>query len=80
MIDTHLFTELGRLDRADKLRIMQFLVIELEKEEGSLLKPNGQYPIWSPYNSYEAAGALLDLLNNDKPGPSHACKERRSLC
>ena len=72
MIDTHLFTELSQLDRADKLRVMQFLVIELAKEEGSLLKPNAQYPIWSPYNSYEAAGTLLNLLNKDKPEQPHA--------
>lgn len=64
MFDTRLFTELSQLDRADKLRIMQFLVIELAKEEGVYLKPNAQYPIWSPYNSYEAADTLLNLLNN----------------
>jgi len=71
MFDTHLFTELSQLDRADKLRIMQFLIIELAKEEGSLLKNNAQYPVWSPYNSYEAAGTLLNLLNNDKSKHSH---------
>jgi hypothetical protein len=71
MFDTHLFTELSQLDRADKLRIMQFLIIELAKEEGSLLKNNAQYPVWSPYNSYEAAGTLLNLLNNDKSKQSH---------
>ncbi len=72
MLDSHLFTELTQLDRADKLRVMQFLVVELAKEEGLLLKPNAQYPIWSPYNSYEAAATLLNLLKNDKPKQSHA--------
>ena len=72
MIDTHLFAELTQLDRADKLRIMQFLVIELAKEEGSLLKPDAQYPIWSPYNSYEAAGSLLKMMNDDKPEKPYA--------
>ena len=72
MVDSHLFQELSQLDRADKLRIMQFLVLELSKEEGSLLKPNAQYPIWSPYNSYEAAGTLLNLLKKDKPEQPHA--------
>ena len=71
MIDSHLFQELGQLNRADKLRIMQFLVIELSKEEGTLLKQSGQYPVWSPYNSYEAAGSLLNLLNNYKLEQSH---------
>jgi hypothetical protein len=72
MIDTYLFSKLSQLDRADKLRIMQFLVIELEKEEGSLLKAGAEYPVWSPYNSYEAANTLLNLLNDDKPKQSHA--------
>lgn len=72
MIETHLFTELSQLNRADKLRIMQFLVIELSKEEGSLLKQDAQYPIWSPYNSYEAADSLLRLLNDDKPEKPYA--------
>ena len=72
MIDSHLFSELSQLDRADKLRVMQFLVAELAKDEGVLLKPNAEYPIWSPYNSYEAAGTLLNLLNKDKPEGHHA--------
>ena len=72
MIDSHLFQELSQLDRADKLRIMQFLVIELAKEEGALLKPNAQYPIWFPYNSYEAAGSLMKMLNDDKSEKPYA--------
>lgn len=72
MIDSDLFQELSRLDRADKLRIMQFLVIELAKEEGTLLKSNAQYPIWSPFNSYEAADSLIRMLNDDKPEKPYA--------
>ena len=29
--------------------------------------PGAQYPIWSPYNSYEAADILLKLLKEGKP-------------
>ena len=72
MIDSHLFSELSQLDRADKLRVMQFLINELAKDEGVLLKPNAEYPIWSPYNSYNAAGTLLKLLNKDRPEGPHA--------
>jgi hypothetical protein len=71
MLDTHLFTELSQLDRVDKLRIMQFLVIELAKDEGLALEPNAHYPIWSPYNSFEAAGSLAKLLREDKPKESY---------
>lgn len=41
--------------------------MQAKQAEGSLLKPDAQYSVWSPYNSYEAAGSLLKLLNNDKP-------------
>lgn len=46
--------------------------MQAKQEEGSLLKPDTQYPAWSPYNSYEAAGSLLKLLNDDQPEHSHA--------
>jgi hypothetical protein len=50
------------INRSDKLCIMQFLVFELAKEENALLRADESYPIWSPYNSFEAASALLDAL------------------
>ncbi len=61
-----LLPSLRELDRADKLRAMQFLIIELAREEGALLKPDMAYPIWSPYNAFEAANTLLDVLKADK--------------
>ena len=62
MLPTNLVSELRELDRADKLRVMQFLILELAKDEGSVLKLNVEYPIWSPFNSYQAASALMDML------------------
>jgi len=64
---SELLPNLRELDRPDKLRAMQFLVSELAKEEDILL--NGQsYPVWSPYNSFDAANILLDALNQDSHG------------
>ena len=60
-----LIPSLRDLNRADKFRAMQFLVSELANEEAPLLKAGGEYPIWSPYNSYEAADALLEALKRD---------------
>lgn len=66
MNETELFATLKNLSRADKLRIMQFLVLELAKEENISLQPGATYSIWSPYNSHEAAHKLADLLEQDK--------------
>lgn len=57
-----LLPTLKDLSRTDKLRVMQFLVSELAKEEEALLHANEDYPVWSPYNSYEAANVLLEIL------------------
>ena len=64
MIPSNLISDLRRLDQVDKLRVMQLLVIELSKDEGALLKAGTEYPIWSPYNAYEAAHVMLGLLKS----------------
>ncbi len=63
---TELLPTLRELNRADKLRLMQFLVSELAKEENALLNIGESYPVWSPYNSFEAANALLNALKEDR--------------
>ena len=63
---TELLPTLRELNRIDKLRLMQFLVSELAKEENALLNVGEAYPIWSPYNSFEAASTLLDALKEDR--------------
>ena len=51
------------LERVDKLRLMQFLVMELAREEGMpLLISDAEYPIYTPLNAFEAGDALLNLL------------------
>jgi hypothetical protein len=67
---TELLPSLKELSRADKLRAMQFLVFELAKEEDALLKPGVPYPVWSPYESFEAANVLLDALKSEEK-PQH---------
>lgn len=57
---TELLPALEELNRAEKLRVMHYLVIELEKEENLL--PPGDYPVWSPYDSYQAANDLMKAL------------------
>lgn len=61
-----LFPALRQLDRADKLRATQFLVFELAKEENALLMPEAAYPVWTPYQAFDAAQTLLDVLEADE--------------
>jgi hypothetical protein len=63
---TELFPTLRDLPRSDKLKVMQFLVAELAKEEEPSLQPGATYPIWSPINSHEAAHQLAQLLESDR--------------
>lgn len=62
-----LLSTLQTLSRADKLKVMQFLVQELAVEEKALLlQPGATYAVWSPYNSHDATQQLAALLEEDK--------------
>jgi len=64
---TELFPNVKLLPRADKLRLIQFLVVELAQEDGiSLLTPGAEYPIWTPLNAFGAAETLMKMLENHK--------------
>ncbi|PSB55490.1 hypothetical protein [Chamaesiphon polymorphus] len=67
MTITELFPTLRNLPRADKLKVMQFLVTELAKEEEPALQPGATYEIWSPFDSHEAAHKLAQLLESEPP-------------
>jgi hypothetical protein len=58
------------LPRADKLRLMQFLVIDLAQEEGvPLLSAEAEYAIWTPLNAFDAADTLLQMLKTHQAEP-----------
>lgn len=61
-----LIPTLRELSRAEKLRAIQFLAAELEKEEALTLEPGREYAIWSPYESYTAVSQLQQLLDEHK--------------
>jgi hypothetical protein len=64
---TELLPKVQALPKADKLRLMQFLVSELAREEGvTLLQPDADYPIWTPYNAFDAATTLLNALKEEQ--------------
>jgi hypothetical protein len=68
---TDLLPNLQKLSRTDKFLIMQFLVSDLSKGEGIENLPDSFqagaiYPVWSPYDSHQAAHQLMQLLEEDR--------------
>lgn len=43
-------------------RVSTGIEVKVMKEENALLDANAIYPVWSPYNSFDAAEALLNTL------------------
>jgi hypothetical protein len=58
--------EIQTLTRLDKIRLIQVLAQELEREEGELIEPGRSYPVWSPDRAFTAADALLQALADEK--------------
>lgn len=50
----------------DKLRLLQFLAGELARDEQLELQPGEQYPIYSPYDCFEAAEKLRQVLEAEE--------------
>ncbi len=63
-----LFPTLRELKRAEKLYLIQFLVSSLAQEETELLQAGVAYPVWSPYDAFDAADVMLQALAEAKLG------------
>jgi hypothetical protein len=64
---TELLPAIHALPRADKLRLMQVLVAEIASEEAvALPSPAMVHTIWTPYDAYDAAETLLQVLHKDQ--------------
>ncbi len=63
MVSNELVEQLRKLNRVDKLMIIQLLAAELANEETNLIKSGASYPVWSPYDAVEAANIMLEALN-----------------
>ncbi|MBE9197661.1 MULTISPECIES: hypothetical protein [unclassified Nodularia (in: cyanobacteria)] len=66
MVSTELLSKLQGLNRADKLYIVQVLISELAQQEADLIKSEQSYPVWSPYDAFEAANTMLEVLQATK--------------
>jgi hypothetical protein len=58
--------EVQSLSRLDKIRLIQFLAHELEREDSCIIEPGRSYPVWSPDRAFTAAAGLLQALEEDK--------------
>jgi len=71
LISHELLDELHKLNRADKLRIIQMLVGDLAAEEEVYFTPDATYEIITPYGNEVAAQVLYDVLQaTDKKAES----------
>ena len=59
-----IMVELGKLNRADKLRAMQALVAQLSAEEGVSLASGETYELLTPYGNEAAAQILYEFLQS----------------
>jgi hypothetical protein len=66
MVSSELISALRGLPRSDKFYIMQLLISELASQEEPLLKPGQSYPVWSPYDAFDAADKMLKMLETAK--------------
>jgi hypothetical protein len=66
---TEVLPEVQKLSRLDKLRLIQLLAQELERDEGGLIEAGRSYPICSPDQAFTAAAALLQALEDEKGQP-----------
>jgi hypothetical protein len=66
MISNQLLEALQKLNRADKLRVIQMLVGDLAADENVHLVNDATYEVWSPYDAPEAAATLLKMLDEDR--------------
>jgi hypothetical protein len=62
-----LMPALQALPRADKLQVIQVLAADLAREEaGELVPPGASCPIWAPFDAFDAAQVLLQLLEKER--------------
>jgi hypothetical protein len=59
------------LSRLDKIRLIQFLAQELERDDAGLIESGRSYPVWSPDRAFSAAAALLHALAEDQGSLTH---------
>lgn len=74
MSTLELVEQLRQLSRADKFSMMQFLMVELAREEGiNSLDKDRVHRVWSPYDYSDAAGKLMSVLEEEDAKDNAKC-------
>jgi hypothetical protein len=51
------------LSRADRIRLVQYLIGDLAREEGvAPVVAAAAYPVWTPLHAFDAAATMLESL------------------
>ena len=66
MTVAELLPTLKALNHKEKIRIIKFLANEIADEEEIFFEEGASYPVWSPFESYQAAEQLMNLLEEEK--------------
>jgi hypothetical protein len=65
MSQVEVLSEARSLSRLDKIRLIQVLAQDLERDDRVLIESGRSYPVWSPDQAFSAAAALLQALQED---------------
>lgn len=58
-------SEVQSLSRVDKLRPIQHLARDFERDEPPVIECGKTYPVWSPESAFSAADTLLKALSSE---------------
>jgi hypothetical protein len=63
---SEMLPQLHALPRPEKWRLVQLMVADLAREEEvSPIEAGGAYAVWSPYDAFDAANAMLKVLEEE---------------
>jgi hypothetical protein len=60
------------LNNSDKLALLKLLVTQVPDADLQLIFSAKEYPVYSPYNSTEAAEILMKMIKDDQQTSNHA--------
>ncbi len=63
---SELFPQIHVLPRSEKWRLVQLMLADLAREENALtIEADESYPVWSPYEAFDAADTMLRVLKEE---------------
>jgi hypothetical protein len=66
MSASEILEQIRALPLVEQITLLQRVTEEYLLPEGAFFRPGETYPIWSPYDSYEAAAALTQFLEEER--------------